>query len=73
MWKTKKESKTFIEMVPVYEELVSPKKAIAILTESKSEIESIRFQLPSINSDNFGMFQIKWKNPQYHKLNPENV
>ncbi len=73
MWKTKKKPKTFIEMVPVYEELVSPKKVIAILTENKSEIESIKFQLPSINSDSFGMFQVKWKKPQYHKLNSENV
>lgn len=74
MWSTKKKPKNFIEMVPVYEELVSPEGTIAIITENRSEVRSVRFIPPlHLGSNDFGTFRIEWKTPRYHKMNLQNV
>ncbi len=69
-----RKSKKIIEMVPVLEEFISPEEAIKAITENRSEIESIKFQLPvQIGSGDFGTFRVKWKTPRYHGVSFDDV
>lgn len=60
--------KEIFEMVPVDEELVSPQELLTIIEEKNSEIESIKFHPPDIDSDDFGQFKIQWKSPRYRNV-----
>ena len=60
--------KEIFEMVPVDEELISPQELLTIIEEKNSEIESIKFQPPDIDSDDFGQFKIQWRSPRYRNV-----
>ncbi len=60
--------KEILEMVPVDEELVLPQELLTIIEEKNSEIKSIKFQLPDIDSDDFGQFKIQWKSSRYYDV-----
>ena len=47
------------------EKSVTPKSLMKILENDASEIESIKFIAPRINSDDFGHFKVRWEFPQY--------
>lgn len=61
-------TKGIFEMVPIDEELVSPRELLTIIEEKNSEIKSIKFQLPDTDSDDFGQFKVQWKNPRYYNM-----
>lgn len=61
-------TKGIFEMVPIDEELVSPRELLTIIEEKNSEIESIKFQLPDTDSDDFGQFKVQWKSPRYYNV-----
>ena len=63
-------TKGIFEMVPIDEELVSPRELLTIIEEKSSKIKSIKFQLPDIDTDtdDFGQFKVQWKRPRYYNL-----
>ena len=48
------------------ERIVTSESLIKILESDTSEIESIEFVPPRIDSDDFGRFKVKWKFPPFN-------
>lgn len=60
-----KSKKSFFGKWPSSQQVVTPEALLTILESDTSEIESIEFLPPRIDSGGFGLFKVHWEFPKY--------
>ena len=61
--------KNFFGTWPPSQQVVTPEALLTILESDTSEIESIEFLPPRIDSSGFGLFKVHWEFPKYSVKN----
>ena len=60
-----KNKKSFFGTWLSSQQVVTPETLLTILESDMSEIESIEFLPPRIDSSGFGLFKVHWEFPKY--------